>query len=98
MDGITRSTKSVIIKDFYGWMKHNELLKIAGRYSYQVPLKEGFINFRPTVIFITCNLPIERWYKFPNYDSAAIKRRIEHHFIEHVQPAMMYITEQPSSS
>ena len=47
-DGMTSSTKSVIIDNFYGWLKYDELLKITDRYPYKVLFKGGFNNFKPT--------------------------------------------------
>lgn len=47
--------KAVIIDDFYGWLKYDELLKIADRYPYKVPIKGSFANFLAEWIFITSN-------------------------------------------
>ena len=34
--------KLIIVDDFYGWLKYDELLKITDRYPYRVPVKGGF--------------------------------------------------------
>ncbi|AIF76266.1 Rep [Bat associated cyclovirus 13] len=70
---------SVIIDDFYGWIKYDELLKICDRYPYKVQVKGSFQEFTSKYIFITSNTDIYSWYKFPGYETAAIERRAEIH-------------------
>lgn len=53
---------NVIFDDFYGWIKLDELLRICDMYSHQVPVKGGFINFRPRLIIFTSNVEPLRWY------------------------------------
>jgi len=65
----------VIIDDFYGWIKYDELLKITDRYPYQVPIKGGFQVFNSQTIIITSNKRVEDWYKFDGYDPTALLRR-----------------------
>lgn len=67
---------SVIIDDFYGWIKYDELLKITDRYPYKVQIKGGFQEFTSKYIFITSNVDIDEWYKFIGYDCKALERRI----------------------
>lgn len=67
---------SVIIDDFYGWIKYDEMLKICDRYPYQVPVKFGFEIFNSKYIYITSNVSIEECYRFIAYDPAALKRRM----------------------
>ena len=43
----------VIIDDFYGWIKYDDLLKICDRYPYQVPVKGSFEQFTSKYIWIT---------------------------------------------
>lgn len=66
----------VVIDDFYGWLKFDELLKICDRYPYRVPIKGGYVVFNSTHIFITSNVEIPSWYKFQNYDPRALFRRL----------------------
>lgn len=68
---------AVVIDDFYGWIKYDELLKICDRYPYRVPIKGGYRQFTSKWIFITSNKTIREWYKFADYSSAALYRRIE---------------------
>jgi hypothetical protein len=65
----------VIIDDFYGWLKYDELLKISDRYPYRVPVKGSFETFNSKCIFITSNVAIDQWYHFNNYDPTALYRR-----------------------
>lgn len=77
-DGYQQQT-SVIIDDFYGWIKYDELLKLTDRYPYQVPIKGGYEVFNSKFIFITSNKPYPEWYRFDGYNtaSAALSRRID---------------------
>lgn len=67
---------SVVIDDFYGWIKYDELLKVCDRYPHKVEVKGGYVEFTSKYIFITSNQSVDGWYKFDNYNPAAIYRRI----------------------
>lgn len=58
-----RGQDNVIIDDFYGWMRYDEILRICDRYPHQVPIKGGFKEFVAKRIFFTSNEPIENWWK-----------------------------------
>lgn len=65
----------VIFDDFYGGIKYNLLLRLLDRYPLKVPIKGGFVNWRPRIIYITSNVSPEDWY--PNIaDKRALMRRI----------------------
>ncbi|UNY50604.1 replication associated protein [Chifec virus UA13_1880] len=66
----------VIIDDFYGWIKYDELLKICDRYPYKVQVKGGFEEFTSKRIWITSNVDTDQLYHFIGYKSDAIDRRI----------------------
>lgn len=59
---------TVIIDDFYGWLKWDELLKICDRYPYKVETKGGFEEFTSKTIIITSNQSPSSWYKFDGFD------------------------------
>jgi len=80
-DGYDGQT-SIVIDDYYGWLKYDELLKICDRYPYQVPVKGGYRQFTSKNIYITSNSEIKDWYKFANYDPAAIMRRVEEYHVD----------------
>lgn len=66
----------VIIDDFYGWIKYDELLKICDRYPYKVQVKGGFEEFTSKRIWITSEKDTDRLYRFDDYDPASFERRI----------------------
>ncbi|ARO38304.1 replicase [Circovirus sp.] len=68
--------KCVIIDDFYGWIKYDEMLKIMDRYPYQVQVKGGFEEFTTEKLWITTNVDTDFLYKFEGYNTAAFDRRI----------------------
>ncbi|UNY50608.1 replication associated protein [Chifec virus UA13_1800] len=85
----------VIIDDYYGWIKYDELLKICDRYPYKVQIKGGFEEFTTKYIFITSNVDTCDLYTFKNYNTQAIERRITKkiHFTE----PFLYSTPQSNS-
>ncbi len=80
-DGYT-GQPCVVIDDFYGWIKYDELLKICDRYPYRVPVKGGYENFVSKYIWITSERPLEEVYRFLSYDCSSLRRRLnkEIHF------------------
>ncbi|UMM62401.1 putative rep [Little bittern circovirus] len=66
----------VVIDDFYGWIKYDEMLRICDRYPLKVPIKGGFVEMVAREIYITSNINIEEWYKFESYSPGALLRRI----------------------
>lgn len=64
-----------LFDDFYGSVKYCEFLKLLDRYPMRVPVKGGFVQWRPRVIYITSNAPPEEWYK-SIADKRALLRRI----------------------
>ena len=71
-----KQQRCVIVDDFYGWIKYDELLKITDRYPYKVQVKGGFEEFTSTHIWITSNVDIDEWFRFVGYKTEAIERRI----------------------
>ncbi|QFR58251.1 replication associated protein [Capybara associated cyclovirus 1] len=61
-----KGEETVIIDDFYGWIKLDEMLRITDRYALQVPVKGGFVEFLAYHIYITSNKEPLEWYKFTN--------------------------------
>lgn len=50
------------------------------RYPYSVPVKGGYETFLSKFIFITSNSMINDWYKFKNFKTDAIIRRLTMYF------------------
>ena len=69
---------SVILDDFYGWLKYDEMLRLLDRYPHKVPIKGSFMEFNSKRIIITSNSEVCDWYTFPAYkdNHHALKRRI----------------------
>lgn len=69
---------AIIIDDFYGWLKYDEMLRLLDRYPHKVPIKGGFMEFNSKRIIITSNYEVQCWYTFPGYkeNHAALSRRI----------------------
>lgn len=72
-----RQHECVIIDDFYGWIKYDELLKICDRYPYKVQIKGGYEEFTTKHIWITSNIDTNLLYKFEGYSTGALERRIK---------------------
>ena len=83
-DNLPPNCDAIIIDEFYGWLKYDELLKIMDRYPYQVPVKGGFVSFASKHIVITSNAPIANWYHFDNYQPDAILRRVDLYCLDRV--------------
>lgn len=79
-DGYT-GQEAIVIDDYYGWIKYDELLKVLDRYPYRIQVKGGTTELLCSAIYITSNTPPQQWYKFQGYDPAAILRRIDHYII-----------------
>lgn len=73
--------RSVVIDDFYGWLKYDELLRLGDRYPLLVPTKGGYANFTAETIAITSNKLPSEWYRNIDDMSAFYRRVEEWHFI-----------------
>jgi hypothetical protein len=65
----------VIIDEFYGWLKYDDLLRLLDRYPYKVEVKGGYVQFNSKLIFITSNKKPEEWYH--NTETGPLLRRID---------------------
>lgn len=65
--------EAVLFDDFYGWVKYSKMLRLLDRYPMRVPVKGGFVQWRPKRIYITSNKDIDSWY---GSHIPALKRRI----------------------
>lgn len=75
-DGVS----NVIIDDFYGWIRFDELLRCLDRYSHLVPIKGGHVNFAPRLLIITSNVEPRQWYRhdiIDDYRFTALVRRMD---------------------
>ncbi len=72
--------EQAIFEDFAGKASHTSLvdfLRVLDRYPVQVPVKGGFVQWRPTHIFVTTNVHPSKWWDYtdrrPQY--RALQRR-----------------------
>lgn len=68
---------NVLFDDFTGGVfPIAQLLKLLDRYPMSVPIKGGFVNWKPRRVFITSNLDPREWYSGANPEhQAALRRR-----------------------
>lgn len=69
--------ESVLFDDFEGiksGVPFRKLLQLTDRYPLKVPVKGGFVNWRPRLIIFTTNVEPDAWY--PEEDIAPLRRRI----------------------
>lgn len=66
---------TVLLDDFYGWIKYSDMLPMIDRYPHQVEQKGGILNFAPKHIIITSNTSPKDWYPNINRSKAALYRR-----------------------
>lgn len=67
--------KTLIIDDFYGWVKYSTLLRILDGYQQRLQIKGGFTYAKWVSIYITSNKQLADWYPSIG-DLAALRRRI----------------------
>lgn len=71
----------VIIDDYYGWLKYDEMLRLTDRYPMQVPIKGGYQQFTSKHVIVTSNVDMDKWYKFDGYICNALMRRC-HNYLQ----------------
>lgn len=72
-DGYT-GQKIVLFDEYRSHFKVSMLLRLLDKYPLRVPIKGGFVNWIPEIIYITSQHPPDMWY--PNI-TAATKRALE---------------------
>jgi len=65
---------TAIIDDFRGECGFSFLLRVLDRYPLRVPIKGGFVEWIPDVVFITTNALDNYWY--PHCETSPLQRRI----------------------
>jgi len=61
---------TVIIDEFYGWLKYDTLLRLCDRYPIMVETKGGQIQFSGCKrIVLTSNQAPSKWYSVPNFNA-----------------------------
>ncbi len=70
---------TVVVDDYYGWIKFSSLLNLLDRYPVTAPTKGGFAKITFKKIVFTSNVPWEEWYdweRYPQMKKEALGRRI----------------------
>lgn len=74
--------ETMILDDFYGWLRWSFLLKLLDRYKLNLPVKGGFVPMRSKRIVITSNTAPNLWYKYDDKKLySALTRRISRCFL-----------------
>ena len=66
----------VIIDDYRGEYDLPMFLNLCDQYPMQVPVKGGFVNWRPKTIYITSNVDPDMWYETDGFSLEAFRRRL----------------------
>ncbi len=66
--------ETVVIDEFYGWIRRDVLQRIIDRYPYQVETKGGSVPFVAKRVIITSNKAPEDWY--PKAGLGSMARRL----------------------
>lgn len=68
---------TLVLDDFYGWIRHGTLLRLLDIYPFRCPIKGGHVYASWTKVYITSNRHPSTWYdKFPWNEDLALQRRI----------------------
>lgn len=88
---------TVIIDEFYGWLRLSFLLVLLDRYPLLVQTKGGTISFTSRRVVITSNKPWPEWYDWTrcpaHYD--ALERRITR--VIHAQTKELWVQTKPAT-
>lgn len=68
---------TLIIDDFYGWIRWTMLLRLLDGYQCRLPVKGGFVYAEYTRVFITSNSHPAEWYDYGRHMNwGALRRRV----------------------
>lgn len=84
-NGFREGSKGVIIDDFAGGADIALLLRLFDRYPMQVPVKGGFVEWAPRIVWITSNFAPEYWYPRGGHFDAFMRRIDEVTFINRIE-------------
>lgn len=69
--------ETVVLDDFYGWLRYHSLLRLADEYEYTVQPKGGVVNYLAKTLLITSNKDPKLWYKKKEDNIDALLERID---------------------
>lgn len=67
--------ETILLDDFYGWIKYGRLLNLLDGYRFRLPVKGGFTWKAWKRVYITSNMHPDSWYQTVQ-DKRALNRRI----------------------
>lgn len=67
--------QTILLDDFYGWVKYHTLLNLTDGYPMRLPVKGGFARRNWTNVYITSNQHPSEWYDRKEWK--ALERRIK---------------------
>lgn len=69
-----RGQSIALFDDYEGGLEWSFFLRLLDRYPMQVPVKGGFVEWKPTKIFITSNQEYTQWYPERAYTEPLFRR------------------------
>lgn len=67
---------TVVLDEFYGWIRYDELLRLCDRYPLLVETKGGQTTFLAKTVIITSNTTPDTWYRNVPNTLAPLYRRV----------------------
>jgi hypothetical protein len=55
--------RTILLDDFYGWLKYSYMLRVMDGYELRLPIKGSHTYAQWTRVIITSNQPPEQWYE-----------------------------------
>lgn len=68
--------ETVIIDEFYGWLKYSFFLQLLDRYPLRLETKGGSVECQLRRVILTSNKPPEEWYDGAKFPFPPIDRRL----------------------
>lgn len=68
---------TVVIDEYYGWLRWDILLRLLDRYPMMVETKGGNVNFVADRLLLTSNNLPSTWYKSPRMNFETFARRVD---------------------
>lgn len=76
--------ETVVIDEFYGWLRLDLMLRIADRYPLRVQVKGSSRKFVAKSVYITSNKPWEEWWAFIQNPESASHERLKRAFARRI--------------
>ena len=87
-----KGESTILVDDFYGWIKYSFLLRFTDRYSNRLPVHQGSTPNLATKIIFTSNERPSQWYR--NIDMSAFFRRVDECWYFNDNGSTMRLTDE----